>query len=277
MSLEKDKSAMFEILWYLQTTAPERATELLHRLRSVQGGDVGAMLDYIARDRSDQSTMGAPMSAAASSASLSSSSSSSVSSSSASARRSLPFTQAGEAFSLSNPVLTGYPESPFFRSPDAAGSLVFARPPPGQNATIHGARPAIDMFFWCIGGLFYVSDKADVDRTVRRFADLSDGLTLADLVSRAGSLEVRALAAELAGMAAMGSLHLVLRVPDNAPSIEMADYFYAVAKHGLDSAILYNPLRAMKVCTLVAFYNIALHATVALAYIGKPLAIVRLF
>jgi hypothetical protein len=77
------------------------------------------------------------------------------------------------------------------------------------------------------------------------------------------------MAAELAGMASIGIVHAQLANPTTAPLAELGEYFYAVAKLGLDTAIVYNPLRAVKLCTLIAMYNIIIHATVALAYLGK--------
>jgi hypothetical protein len=51
--LEKDKSALYEILWYLQTKSPEQATALLELLRSNQEGGVGAVLQHFAQYRKE--------------------------------------------------------------------------------------------------------------------------------------------------------------------------------------------------------------------------------
>jgi hypothetical protein len=250
--LENDKSAMFEILWYLQTNSLDKASELLQHLRSVRGADYGAVLEKISRAGSGSSSgLGSP--------------STHTSDSSSGVQVDHPASEVMQ-----------YQQSPFIIDQHIAGSVEFTDPPTGQDATVDGIRAAIDMFFMCIGGLFYVFDKSDVEKTIELLVMSTKGMTLANLVSSASSMEVRTLAAELAGMAAMGILHLRLRVPDKAPSAQLADYLYAVAKHGLDTAIQYNPLRAMKVCLLLAFYNIALHATVALAYIGKCLTIASL-
>ncbi|KAK1910317.1 hypothetical protein P3342_006592 [Pyrenophora teres f. teres] len=98
---------------------------------------------------------------------------------------------------------------------------------------------------------------------------------IGDIFSHVNSLELRTYAAELAGMAAIGVVHAQLADPAKAPPAELADYFYAIAKHGLDSAILYNPLRAMKVCVLIGMYNVVVKATVALAYIELGLSLAR--
>lgn len=47
------------------------------------------------------------------------------------------------------------------------------------------------------------------------------------------------------------------------------DIMYSVAKQFLDDVIAVSPLRALKVVTLLAIYNMINHATVSLAYIGK--------
>lgn len=40
----------------------------------------------------------------------------------------------------------------------------------------------------------------------------------------------------------------------------------------LDSAIEANPLRAMKMCALLAMYNVVVKGSVALAYVGLSLS-----
>jgi hypothetical protein len=49
--LENVKSALCEILWYLQTTSPEQATALFDYLRSNQGDDVEATLQHFTLHR----------------------------------------------------------------------------------------------------------------------------------------------------------------------------------------------------------------------------------
>jgi hypothetical protein len=72
---------------------------------------------------------------------------------------------------------------------------------------------------------------------------------------------------ELCGMAAVGVLYM--RIDDSSASAELASNFYSITKHFLDNAIEADPLRATKVCALLALYNIVLHASVALAYVGR--------
>lgn len=49
---------------------------------------------------------------------------------------------------------------------------------------------------------------------------------------------------------------------------QTGEELYSIAKHLLDDVITLSPLRAMKVSTLLAVYNIVNHATVSLVYIG---------
>jgi hypothetical protein len=225
---------MFEILWHLQTKSPEESSDLLQHLRSVQGGDIGAMLNYVPDGRSQPWT---------------------------------PPKDETDNMPGSSAEVLDYPQSPYLQSAGTDETICFVGAPAGHDLSIQGARAALDMFFLCVGSLFYVFDKPDVDLTVESITAFAD-LTLADLVSKSESLKTKTLAAELAGMIAMGIVHLNLKMPEVAPAMEVADFYYTVARHGLDSAIRYDPLRAMKLCVLLAFYNITVHATVALAYIG---------
>ncbi|KAK1910316.1 hypothetical protein P3342_006591 [Pyrenophora teres f. teres] len=50
--LEEDKSSLYEVLWYLQTTSPEKASALLQLLRAAQGEDIGGILKQFEQSRS---------------------------------------------------------------------------------------------------------------------------------------------------------------------------------------------------------------------------------
>ncbi len=74
----------------------------------------------------------------------------------------------------------------------------------------------------------------------------------------------KAAICELCSLAAVGTQFSGGEIPpDNG------DIMYSMAKQFLDDVIAVSPLRALKVVTLLAVYNMLNHATVSLAYIGK--------
>ncbi|RYO02259.1 hypothetical protein AA0120_g409 [Alternaria tenuissima] len=144
--------------------------------------------------------------------------------------------------------------------------------PNQQDASVDKINGPLDMFFGCVGALFYIMNQDDVQISIAAMKASGNGhIPLGDVLTNGSNIQLRTYAAELAGMAAIGVVHSQLADPETAPPPELADYFYAVAKHGLDSAISFSPLRAMKICLLLGMYNIVVKATVALAYIGMIL------
>ncbi|KAA8621196.1 nitrate assimilation regulatory protein nira protein [Pyrenophora tritici-repentis] len=241
--LEEDKNSFYEVLWYLQTTSPEKASALLQHLRAAQDGDIGAILKQFEQNRSQ-------------SAEPSSTSN--------------PNASESPAFViLAAPGIMDHPRFSTVRKRHIEVTKVLLLSPDQSSATVDRLQGSLNMFFDCIGVLFYIMTREDADTSIVTITASGNSRTpLGDLFSNGSSLELRTYAAELAGMAAIGVVHAKLADPATAPPAELADYFYAVAKHGLDSAILYNPLRAMKVCALIGMYNVVVKATVALAYIG---------
>jgi hypothetical protein len=69
---------------------------------------------------------------------------------------------------------------------------------------------------------------------------------------------------EACGIAAIGS-----RYSRSQISPEHGNYYFSTARQLLDECIERTPLRAVKVCAILAMCNIVNKATVALAYIGK--------
>ena len=167
------------------------------------------------------------------------------------------------------PEVMDHPRLSTVRNGQAEVTGIALLSPTQQSATVDGLHGPLEMFFNCVGALFYIMNREEVQTRIATMTASGNNHTpLGNFFSNGSSLQLRTYAAELAGMAAIGVVHSQLADPATAPPADLADYFYAVAKHGLDSAILYNPLRAMKVCALVGMYNIVVKATVALAYIG---------
>ncbi len=127
----------------------------------------------------------------------------------------------------------------------------------------------LDTFFDCIGALFYITDRDHADAIFKAIC-ASDHVhvPVAKIGYNSNDLQLRTLVSEIAGMAAIGVVHFQLADPKHAPPPQVADDLYLIARNGLEAAIQYNPLRAMKLAALLAMYNIIVHATVALSYAG---------
>jgi hypothetical protein len=246
--LENDKSALYEILWYLQTTSPDQATALLQHLRSNQDGDMGGILSHFTKYRHESFRATTPPDSAAST---------------------LPswFDTATTA-----PTMPG--------SIDLAALLdtrhnalhlnnITSSSMRDEFATVHGLDGPLEWFFNCVGALFYIMNRDEIQRSMEALQSSPVAcIPLGDLVAPGKDLHLATVAAELAGMASIGVVHAQLADPTTAPPANLADYFYAVAKMGLDAAIECSPHRAVKICALLSMYNIVVHAKVALAYLG---------
>ncbi|KAG9192483.1 hypothetical protein G6011_11217 [Alternaria panax] len=179
------------------------------------------------------------------------------------------------------PEIMDHPEFSAVQKGQANVTGIVLLAPDQQYASIDKINGPLDMFFNCVGALFYIMNRDDVQVSITAIEASGNGQTpLGHVFNNGSSIQLRTYAAELAGMAshtlaAIGVIHFQLADPATAPPPELADYFYAVAKHGLDSAISYSPLRAMRVCALLGMYNIVVKATVALAYIELGLSLPR--
>jgi hypothetical protein len=243
--LERDKSDLYEILWYLQTKSPEQATALLELLRSNQEGGVGAVLQHFAQYRQEFSHLNTTASNASSS-----------SSSQHGAASLVPV--------LSEPLdLPGLLDARGGATQPASVASISTR---AHHATARDLVGPLEWFFNCVGALFYIMSPVEVDKNIQSIQQVQ--VPLGDIVSTNDDPKMTTIAAELAGMAAIGVVHATLADPSKAPPAELADYFYEVAKNGLDAAIEYSPLSAIRICALIAMYNIIVHATVALSYLG---------
>lgn len=131
---------------------------------------------------------------------------------------------------------------------------------------------AVDMFLRSAGALFYVFTKTEGDVIIEEILGAQPQSSRTDfmkLLREAATMSRRAQLAELCGMAAVGLLYLRLSQHQNgAHTAESAKLLYSMTRLMLEDAIRFNPLRAMKICALLAMYNIVLKGAVALAYIG---------
>ncbi|CAN9230008.1 unnamed protein product [Alternaria alternata] len=249
--LETDRSSLYEVLWYLQTASPSKATALLRHMRAAQGEDLGVIFRNFEMNRPSSS-----MSAAAPETDASKGYASSV------------INDSSSSVMLSMPEVMDHPNFSVAQKKQFNMTAITLLAPNQQDASVDKINGPLDMFFGCVGALFYIMNKDDVQISIAAMKASGNGhIPLGDVLTNGSNIQLRTYAAELAGMAAIGVVHSQLADPETAPPPELADYFYAVAKHGLDSAISFSPLRAMKICSLLGMYNIVVKATVALAYI----------
>jgi hypothetical protein len=227
----------------LQTKSPDQATALLELLRSNREGGVGAVLQHFAQYRQEFPHL----TTAASNASSSSS------------RQGA----AQQTTVLTEPLdLPGLLDARGLAQPNSVASSSTR----AQHATARDLAGPLEWFFNCVGALFYIMKPEEVDESIQSIQHVQ--VPLGDIVLANEDPKMTTIAAGLAGMAAIGVIHATLADPTTGPPAELADYFYEVAKSGLDAAIECNPLGAVKICALVAMYNIIVHATVALSYLG---------
>lgn len=150
----------------------------------------------------------------------------------------------------------------------------------GDHITIATVKRAVEMFFCSTGLLFYIVPK---DQQAALFycaqdcgdTSLPDTAPFMDVLRNSVSLQARARLAEICGMAAIGLLYLRISDEENAPPANLGHYFYSITKQMLDSAMEANPMRAMKVCALLALYNIYVKARVSLAYVELGLGLAQ--
>ncbi|KNG46271.1 nitrate assimilation regulatory protein nira [Stemphylium lycopersici] len=227
-ALENDKSSLYEMLWYLQTTSPSKAAALLQYMRAAQGQDLGAIFENF--ERGNRNSMP----------------------SAADCHTLLDDSPSTSRESPSSPMITvpevmDHPRLFTVRRGRDGATGVTLVSSAQASATVASLQSPLDMFFDCVGALFYIVTRNEAASSIATIEASGNHHTpLGVFFSNGSSLKLRTLSAELSGMAAIGVVHSQLADPSTAPPAELADYFYAVAKHGLDSVILYNPLRAMK-------------------------------
>lgn len=140
------------------------------------------------------------------------------------------------------------------------------------SVTLATVKGAMDMFFKATGLLFYVFPKEQADSIQHDLFNESEypgDTPFATILNKRKSLHERAQLAEICGMAGVGLLYLRALEKQQPPPLGLSDYFYSTTKQLLDSTIEDNPLRAMKVCALLAMYNIVVKGSVAFAYVGQ--------
>lgn len=103
----------------------------------------------------------------------------------------------------------------------------------------------------CTGLLFHVFTRAQGEALLQEVQGNDD-----TAVSETSMCEACAMAA------------LGFQYSQGETGFETGQYLYNVARQYLDDAIAADPLRAMKVCVLLAMYNIVKKSSVALVYVG---------
>ena len=244
--LAKDNSALLEIFWYLQSKSAEEAADFLKELR--MGATVESLVDSIKkRERGGVAT------------------SANVQDRAIRNERLMEIINRNAADSREH-TPTSVPSS------SSATSIPTVLPTEAlQSANVSTIKTAANVFFLRTGILFYVFSRDQVDKALETLLgnNLNDDSLLTDVLKVSTDAQSKASICELCGMAAVGILYMRGNEASGTITPELASTFYSIAKHFLDNAIEADPLRSTKVCALLALYNIVLHATVALAYVGR--------
>ncbi|KAK0652714.1 hypothetical protein B0T16DRAFT_104773 [Cercophora newfieldiana] len=229
--------ALEKLLGALQSTPQEEAQRLLQHIRSVD--------DIV-------SLSGQAREAWSSDAGQNGITSGSVSCPSSGSRDSSPLTVTHED---SPPVSL----SPNFsaRDPDSLIRLIM----PNAEAT----RAAIQNFYARSGGLFYAFPKKQIEEYCRGVFDRGYRLDVSQRVAICC----------LCSVAAVGVQYAIPGVDNMDRST--APVFYDISRHYFADILEEQPLEAIKVCAILAMYNVMIKATAGLAYVEAGMSMSQRF
>ena len=133
----------------------------------------------------------------------------------------------------------------------------FLRSVPDRSKT----QRAVDGFFSCSGKLFHVFSQEQATRYYNAVFNSREGPFDKEAEIAAGCI---------CAIAAVGSQYV-------AGALDPADEtaFYTIARHYFETILAHHPLDAIKVCTLLAMFNIMGKATIALSYVEIGLSMSR--
>ena len=261
--LQADNASLLEIFWHIQTTSAYKAQDFLQFLRSAEQVDIPSLKKWFQPDD--------PMDER-----ISSQGAGLVHSS---ARHNLhPKVPSAVYFHhLQDESTPNFSEdiSHVLATPTHPNLSLLSSQLWTDRFTIGSVKSAIDTFLQSAGMLFHVFTKKQVDAIIEDVLakdHYHDNFSFLDVLQEETSIHRNAQLADLCGMASIGTLYLRLPSQNRQPPAEAAELLYSLTKLMLDSSIQVHPLRAMKVCALLAMYNIVLKATVAFAYIGMVTA-----
>ena len=120
------------------------------------------------------------------------------------------------------------------------------------------SEKAVDAFFASSAKLFHVFSRDQA-------AELLQNVYHQELRDRTG-----ASLCELCSIAAVGCMYSSDRIHD-----DLRETFYTVARLYLEESVDTDLFRGLKVCTLLAHYNVLDKSTVALSYVGQSSLFVR--
>lgn len=182
--LENDKSSLYEVVWYLQTTSPDKATALLRYMRAAQGEDLGVIFKNF-----EMSCPESSVSATTSKTNASGANSSSVMADSPSSAL------------LTMPEIMDHPQFSTVRTGQAEVTGIALLAPNQQDASVDKINGPLEMFFNCVGALFYIMNRDDVQISITALKASGNGHTpLGDMFNNGSRTQLRTYAAELAGM-----------------------------------------------------------------------------
>jgi hypothetical protein len=153
------------------------------------------------------------------------------------------------------PALLDTGSSASFAIPDFSDPAPLASALRSQSDTF---KHAFSVFLQCTATLFHVYSQEQVNEVLDSFLHIKEPVSLSTLC-------------EACSIAAVGSRYSRSAIP-----AERGGYYFNVSKLLLDDCIEKSPLKAIKVCALLAMCNIVNKSTVAFAYVELGLAIARL-
>lgn len=119
---------------------------------------------------------------------------------------------------------------------------------------VNATRTAIDSFYNCSGKLFHTFSREQTEQAFAKIVEHQGSL------HEANQADVCCIMA----IAAVGAQYVNYREDDK----HQEETFYEAAKRYFDYVVENRPLAAMKICALLAMFNVFGKSMVALAYIG---------
>lgn len=131
-----------------------------------------------------------------------------------------------------------------------------------SEVAVQALRDGVHCYFSCLGTMFPIYTKSEVDSIVNAFVATQPGPRGAD------HLADRKIAyGELLAICALGFQYNRQNLPNSDASI--CTPFYQKARLFLDHVVEKAPLRAMRICCCLGIYNVIAKSSLAISYTGK--------
>jgi hypothetical protein len=135
-----------------------------------------------------------------------------------------------------------------------------------SEVAIQALRDGVGCYFSCVGTMFPIYTKSEVDSIIGTFLATQSGPQGADHADR------KIAYGELLAICALGFQYDRQRLPNGDASI--CTPLYQKARLFLDHVVEKAPLRAMRICCCLGMYNVIAKSSLAISYTGKSLCCV---